>query len=48
MQGLLFAKEPGQYALFFMIARLPKVMVHFVALKLVQKCGPCLQSGQAS
>jgi len=43
-----FAKEPSQNAMFGMIAQPAKVLVHFVALTLVQKCGPCLQSGQTS
>jgi len=48
MQGSQLAKEPGGNTLFHMIAWLAKVLVHFVSLKLVQKCGPCLQLGQTS
>jgi len=32
--------------LFHAIAQLAKVLVHFVSLKVVQKCGPCLRSEQ--
>jgi len=35
-------EEPSKKALFDMIARPVKSLVHFMALKMVQKCGPCL------
>jgi len=41
MQGLGFSKEPGEKVFFDMIARPVKSVVHFMALKMVQKSGPC-------
>jgi len=42
MQGIGFNKEPSKKAQFNMIARPVKSLVHFMALKMVQKCGPSL------
>jgi len=48
MQGWQIEKEPSKNAFFYMIAQPAKLLVHFVALKVVQKCGLCLPSGQTS
>jgi len=46
MQGSWLKKEPGNKALFCMITQHVKLLVHIMALQMVQICGPCLLSGQ--